>query len=182
MEITTTLYVSRRQEWRRWLAENHATASEIWLVYPRKSSGKPCLPYDDAVEEALCFGWIDGIQKKVDSESSVQRFTPRRARSNWSALNKERARRLIESGQMTEAGRAVLCDLSTDTFAVPEDIQSALKAEEGAWENFEAFSPAYQRLRVGYIEEVRKNPEVFNKRLANLVKMTAKNKQFGTIQ
>ncbi len=182
MEITTTLYVSRREEWRRWLAENQANAAEIWLLYPRKSSGKPCLPYDDAVEEALCFGWIDGIQKTFDAECSAQRFTPRRARSSWSALNKERVRLLIERGQMTEAGRAVLCDLSIDTFAVPDDICAGLKAEEGAWENFEAFPGYYQRIRIGFIEEVRKNPEVFNKRLANFVTMTVKNKRFGTMR
>ncbi len=182
MQITTTLYVSNRQEWRLWLQENHAKATEIWLVYPRKVSGKPRVPYSDAVEEALCFGWIDGVQKTLDSESTAQRFTPRCPKSSWSELNKERARRMIESGQMTEAGWACLCDLSTDSFSIADDIRNALTAEAGAWEHFEGFPAHYQRLRIGYIEEARNQSEEFDKRVAHFVKMTAKNKRFGTIR
>jgi uncharacterized protein YdeI (YjbR/CyaY-like superfamily) len=174
--------VSHRHEWRQWLTENHTQATEIWLVYPRKSPDKSQLSYSDAVEEALCFGWIDGIAKKFDTESTAQRFTPRKSNSNWSSLNKERARRMIESGQMTEAGRDKLCDLSTDAFSVPDDVRDALKSEEGTWENFEQFPDYYQRIRVGYIEEVRNSPQEFSKRLAHLVKMTRKNKRFGTIR
>ncbi|MES2459496.1 MAG: YdeI/OmpD-associated family protein [Armatimonadota bacterium] len=182
MEITETLYVNHRQEWRAWLTENHKKAAEIWLVYPRKLSGKARLAYDDAVEEALCFGWIDGIQKSLDAENSAQRFTPRRARSNWSEVNKERARRMIEQGQMTEAGTATLCDLSTDSFAVADDIRDALQASEGAWANFQGFPDFYQRIRVAAIEEVRDRPDVFDKRLARFVAMTAKNQRFGMLK
>lgn len=182
MQITKTLYVVNRREWRKWLSKNHATESEIWLVYYRKNSGKPRIPYDDAVEEALCFGWIDGIEKTVDEVSSAQRFTPRRAKSNWSELNKERARRLIENGRMTEAGFAKLGSNLEADFEIPADILEALKADEQTWKNFEQFPESYKRIRIGYIEEVRKRPEYFDKRLANFLKLTAQNKKFGTLQ
>ncbi len=182
MQITKTLYVTNRREWRKWLRKNHAVEREIWLVYPRKDSGKPRIPYADAVEEALCFGWIDGIAKTLDDEASAQRFTPRRPKSNWSELNKERARRLIESGKMTGAGLAKLGDVLEDAFEIPADIIAALKADEETWENFQNFPDNYKRIRIGYIEEVRNRQEYFNKRLAFFLKMTAQNKKFGTLQ
>lgn len=180
MQITKMLYVTNRREWRKWLSKHHATEPEIWLVYFRKDSGKPRIPYNDAVEEALCFGWIDGIAKTIDDESSAQRFTPRKPRSNWSELNKERARRLIESGKMTAAGLAKLRGVLEDAFEIPADIIEALQADKQTWENFQRFPESYKRIRIGYIEEVRKRPEYFKKRLAYLLKMTAQNKKFGT--
>jgi uncharacterized protein YdeI (YjbR/CyaY-like superfamily) len=181
MEITKTFTAEDRQAWREWLAANHSTEREIWLVYYKKSSGKTSIPYDDAVEEALCFGWIDGIAKSLDAERTAQRFTPRRPKSNWSELNKERARKLIANGSMTEAGRAVLCDLATDNFVVAEDILAALKATPQAWENFQQFPDGYRRIRIGFIEGARTRLEIFQQRLAYFVKMTAQNKKFGTM-
>src|SRR5437763_11840829 len=104
MEITNTLYVTNRDDWRAWLEEHHATEPEIWLVFYRKASGKSRIPYDEAVEEALCFGWIDSIVKGIDEERFAQRFSPRKPKSAWSELNKERVRRLMEQGKMTQAG------------------------------------------------------------------------------
>ena len=182
MQITKTLYVTSRREWRKWLNKNHKTEPEVWLVYYRKDSGKPRIGYSDAVEEALCFGWIDGIAKTIDDESSAQRFTPRRAKSNWSELNKERARRLIESGRMTEAGLAKLGSALEGEFVIPADILKSLKDDEQTWKNFEQFPESYKRIRVGYIEEVRKRPEYFEKRLAYFLRMTAQNKKFGTLK
>jgi len=179
MQITQTLFVTQRAEWRQWLTENHATAKEIWLVSYSTASGKPRLPYLQAVEEALCFGWIDGIAKKFDDTSTAQRFTPRLPKSNWTELNKERARRLIASGQMTEAGRARLPDLSLDAFQIAPDIVAALQQDPQIWENFQGFPQLYQHIRVAYIEEVRKQPEVFNKRLDNFLDKTRQNKRFG---
>ena len=108
MEIGETLYVTTREEFRAWLAGNHASRREIWLVSFKKATGKPSIPYADAVEEALCFGWIDGLEKSMDAERYALRFSPRRPRSNWTATNKERARRLIAEGKMTGAGYAAL--------------------------------------------------------------------------
>src|SRR2546430_8183879 len=104
MEIGTTLYVKGRREWRAWLARHHQTASEIWLIYYKKHTGKPRIPYDDAVEEALCYGWIDSIVMRVDEERTAQRFSPRRPKSFLSETNKERARRLIKAKKMTRFG------------------------------------------------------------------------------
>lgn len=179
MEITQTLYVTDRQAWRAWLAANHATAKEIWLIAYRRRSDKPSVPYLDAVEEALCFGWIDGIAKKLDAERTAQRFTPRRPKSNWTELNKERARRLIASGQMTAAGMAVLPDLTPEAFVIPADILAALQADPQTWANFASFPDLYKRIRIGYIEETRKQPAVFQQRLAHFLKQTHANKLFG---
>jgi len=106
MNITKTLYVKNRKDWRVWLEKHHATEKEIWLIFYRKNSGKPIIPYNDAVEEALCFGWIDSIEKGIDHERFAQRFTPRKPKSQWSEANKERVRRLSKEGRMTPSGLA----------------------------------------------------------------------------
>ncbi len=181
MQITQTLYVTQRSEWRQWLTENHATAKEIWLVSYSKASGNSSLEYLHAVEEALCFGWIDGIKKKLDDTRTAQRFTPRLPKGNWTELNKERARRLIASGQMTETGRAKLPDLTLNAFRVADDILAALQKDPQTWENFQAFPEIYQRIRIGSIEEVREQPEIFKKRLDNFLDRTRQNKVFGVL-
>ncbi len=113
MDIGETLYVTARQEFRAWLEAFHTSRTEIWLVQYKKATGKPSLPYVEAVEEAICFGWIDGFEKGMDAERYAIRFTPRRPKSNWTETNKERARRLIADGRMTESGLA----------ALPPDVQ-----------------------------------------------------------
>ena len=104
MEIGRTLYVTTRRDFRRWLRQNHGKASEIWLVRYKKASGKPTLDYVEAVEEAICFGWIDNIEKSMDAERYALRFSPRRPKSNWTAVNLERARRMIDARKMAAAG------------------------------------------------------------------------------
>jgi uncharacterized protein YdeI (YjbR/CyaY-like superfamily) len=108
MEIGETLYVTNGDDFRKWLKENHQTRKEIWLIQYKKATRKPSIPYLEAVEEALCFGWIDGTQKSMDVERYALRFSPRRPKSNWTETNKERARRLIAAGKMTPAGFATL--------------------------------------------------------------------------
>jgi len=108
MEIGEKLYVNSREEWRAWLEAHHQEKREIWLVLYRVSSGKRVLTMDQAVEEALCFGWIDSQMKPVDEECYAQRFTPRRNGSNWSQVNRERALRLLREGRMAPAGLALL--------------------------------------------------------------------------
>jgi len=182
MEITKTIHLAERAAWRKWLAENHDSENEIWLVSYTKASGKPAIPYIETVEEALCFGWIDGIAKKMDAERSAQRFTPRRPRSNWTELNKDRARRLIDQGLMTDAGRAKLPDISLEAFTIAGDILAALREDPQTWAKFQAFPESYKRIRVGFIEEQRKQPEVFKTRLANFLKKTRQNKMFGVLK
>ena len=108
MEIGETIYVTTREEFRAWLEKNHKIYKEIWLIQYKKFTQKPSIPYVDAVEEAICFGWIDGFEKGLDDQRYAKRFTPRRQKSNWTDTNIERARKMIDEGRMTEAGKAVL--------------------------------------------------------------------------
>jgi uncharacterized protein YdeI (YjbR/CyaY-like superfamily) len=108
MEIGDTIYVTTGDEFRQWLVKNHKDKKEIWLIQYKKATKKPSIKYVDAVEEALCFGWIDGLEKSMDAERYALRFSPRRPKSNWTNTNKDRARRLIAEGRMTPAGRATL--------------------------------------------------------------------------
>jgi uncharacterized protein YdeI (YjbR/CyaY-like superfamily) len=179
MDITETVEVTSRAEWRAWLQANHASKTEIWLVSKKR---EPAVTYKESVFEALCFGWIDGIGKTFDADRSAQRFTPRRPKGNWTELNKERARRLIAEGLMTDAGRAVLPDLSLEAFKIAPDIIETLQADKTVWSNFEAFPDLYIRIRIGYIEEMRKQPTEFAKRLENFVKQTSLNKMFGGME
>ncbi|MDX1928684.1 MAG: YdeI/OmpD-associated family protein [Pirellulaceae bacterium] len=175
MEITTKLKAQSRAEWRSWLLANSETEPEVWLVSDKRS---PSVAYLDSIEEAICFGWIDSIAKRVSEFESAQRFTPRRARSRWTELNKERARRLIRLGLMTEAGQRTLPDLSAK-FEVADDILAAISVNGDARRNFETLPDLYVRVRLGYIEEMRKRPEEFSRRLENFVRQTALGKLYG---
>jgi uncharacterized protein YdeI (YjbR/CyaY-like superfamily) len=108
MEIGETIYVTTREELRKWFEENHNSKKEIWLIQYKKATKKPSINYVEAVEEAICFGWIDGLEKSMDSERFALRFSPRRPKSNWTETNKERGRKMIAEGRMTEAGLAIL--------------------------------------------------------------------------
>ncbi|MBA4383238.1 MAG: thymidylate synthase [Anaerolinea sp.] len=182
MQITEILYAASQEVWRNWLVENHATKKEIWLVCKRSQTEKGVISYLHAVEEAICFGWIDSTSKKIDAENTAQRFSPRRSKSNWTELNKERARRLIQQGRMTEAGLRALPDLSPEAFHISEDILDALQADVQIWENFQKFPVVYQRIRIGNIESVRKQPEVFQKRLQLFLKKTRENNMYGEVE
>ena len=173
------LYLDQREDWRAWLAEYHSIEKEAWLVYPRKHTGKTRILYNDTVEEALCFGWIDSTNKKVDEDHTAQRFTLRRPKSGYSQTNIERIRRLLEQGKiipemMDEAKR-----VAAKMYEFPEDILSALKANEAAWRNFQRYSNAYQRIRIAYIDRARLRGEEFEKRLNNFLKKTEQDQQFG---
>ena len=108
MEIGETIYVTNRDDFRKWLIPNHKVKKEIWLIQYKKATKKPSINYVEAVEEAICFGWIDGFEKGMDAERYALRFSPRRPKSNWTNTNKDRARKMIDEGRMTPAGRASL--------------------------------------------------------------------------
>lgn len=179
MEITKTLYLTDRKDWREWLKKNYKTEKEIWLVYPRKATGKRRIEYNDAVEEALCFGWIDSIVKKLDEESTVQRFSPRKPKTKYSQANIERLRDLVAKKKVVKEVAETLGDVLNQKFVVPPDILKAIKANKEAWKNFQRFSDAYKRIRVAFIHGARHRPEEFKKRLRHFVEMTEKNKMFG---
>jgi uncharacterized protein YdeI (YjbR/CyaY-like superfamily) len=179
MEISKTLHVTNRKDWRKWLRRHYRTEKEIWLVYYKKETGKPRIVYNDAVEEALCFGWIDSIVKTLDTERVVQRFSPRKPKSKYSPANKERLRKLVKQRKVIKEVRKTLEDFSEETFEIPEDILEAIKANKDAWKNFQKFSDSYKRIRIGFIDGARKRPEEFKKRLRYFIRMTEKNKQYG---
>lgn len=194
MDIGRTFYAKNRKEWRSWLAKNHRSAAEIWLVYYKKHSGKPRIPYNDAVEEALCYGWIDSTLKPKNEECYVQRFSPRREKSKLSEMNKERVRRLMKAKKMTRLGlESIQHHLEKDPkkstrfqnpikFSLPQDILDALKSDPIAWKYFVKFPMSYKRIRIGWIDGARHRPEIFEQRLKYFLKMTVKNKRFGMVQ
>ena len=191
MEVGKTLYVTSRKLWRTWLSKHHKTANDIWLVYYKKESGKPRIPYNDAVEEALCYGWIDSITKPRDKESWVQRFSPRREKSHLSEMNKERVRRLIKAGKMTQFGidriqhdmeRGAAKKPKLKKFKLPGDILQMLRSDPLVWKNFTKFPESYKHIRVGWIDGSRNRPDMFTQRLRYFMKMTARNKRFGMVQ
>lgn len=179
MEIAA-LSVRNRNEWRQWLESHHRSAQECWIAVRR---GRPSPSRDfwylDAVEEALCFGWIDSTVKTGENGVPFQRFAPRKRGSRWSELNKERCRRLERLGLMTDAGRAVLPDMSPAGFSIEADIVSALQSAPYAWENFCSFPSLYQRVRVDTIQIKRRQPLLFQQRLRKLVDASARGILFG---
>ncbi len=179
MNEANRLYVVTREDWREWLAENYRTATEVWLIYPRKASGQPRIPYHVAVEEALCFGWIDSTTRGIDDLRFAQRFTPRRPGSPYSQANIERLRRLVPQGKVIPQVLAVVEPLIQQEFVFPADIEAALHANENAWANFRRYPEPYQRIRIAYVDGARNRPAEFEKRLRNLVHMCAQDKQFG---
>ncbi len=187
MKIGKKLYVKERNAWRKWLAKNHKKKREIWLVYYNKASKKPRIAYNDAVEEALCYGWIDSTAKKIDDKMFAQRFTPRNPKSPVSEMNKERIRIMIKQKRMTSYGLKAVSRFfdkkKKEKFVIAKDILAALKENSEVWKNFIAFPESYKRVRIGYIESQRRhNHEAFKKSLNNFVKRTAKNKKFGMVQ
>ena len=160
MDFKNLLPATNRDELRQWLSENHNKEDECWVVVKR---GRPVdngtFWYIDAVEEAMCFGWIDSTTKKMDNGITAQRLAPRRKGSVWSELNKERCRRMERLGRMTDAGRAVLPDMSESGFVIDKDILMALQADSEIWENFQSFPPLYQRVRVDTIQIKKKQPD-----------------------
>lgn len=177
--ITETFYPKNRDEWRRWLEENHARKKEIWLLFPRKAAGLPALAYADAVQEGICFGWIDGQKSKYDEVFSCQRWTPRRPNSNWSELNKHHARLALKYGRMTPAGRAVLPDLNPDSFVIPPALLQALQKDKIFWEKFRALPPYYRRIRLDYIIRRMNRPALYEKTLSHFIRRTLEGRRYG---
>ena len=156
VEIGEVFYPVVRSEWRRWLETNHAEKREIWLRRFVKASGRPTITYDDLVEECLCFGWIDGTIKKLDTDSNVQRITPRRKNSFLSELNRQRVWKLRALGLITDAGLAALGDQvgsPADRWEIPEWIEIRLREDPTVWVAFNAFPNPYRRLKIGWITE-----------------------------
>ncbi|MEE9555543.1 MAG: YdeI/OmpD-associated family protein [candidate division Zixibacteria bacterium] len=187
MKITETLYVTNRDDWRSWLENYHKSKKEVWLIYFKKHTGKPRIPYDDAVEEALCFGWVDTTVQRIDDEKYAQRFTPRRKNSGWSELNIKRARKMIRAGQMTKAGSELYKKADKNrvsskkkTPAIPPALKKALGQNKQAKKNFEDFAPSYRRNYINWINAAKRD-ETRQRRIATVVQRAASNIKPGML-
>jgi uncharacterized protein YdeI (YjbR/CyaY-like superfamily) len=179
------LYVSAREEWRKWLTENHSSCGEVWLVYFKKPSGKKRIPYEEAVEEALCFGWIDGRIKKINEEYYIQRFTPRRSGSRWSKYNIARVERLIRNGLMTDPGMKAYEELlknpslgydnaSEGEPAIPGDLMAGLEKNPNAHKNFMNFSLSSRRMFILWLNSAKRT-ETRQRRIEKIVSLAERN-------
>lgn len=178
-------YAPDRTAWRGWLSQNHATRSEgVWLVFYKKLTGKPTLTYDESVEEALCFGWIDSLPRKLDDQRHMLWFTPRKPKSVWSKVNKARLPALEANGWMTDAGRAAI-ELAkangawsaidqSENLVVPDDLATAFAANETARDRFDSFAPSARRGILQWIGSA-KRAETKRKRIEETVTLAQQN-------
>jgi uncharacterized protein YdeI (YjbR/CyaY-like superfamily) len=169
-------------EFRAWLEKNHATKQELYVGFHKKSSGKPSMTWQEAVDEALCFGWIDGVRKKVDETSYTNRFTPRRPRSNWSAINIARVKELKKEGRMTPAGLAAFDRRSEERSRVysyersnarlEPEFEKHFRANKPAWAFFESRPPSYRKTVIWWVVSAKKE-ETRRRRLETLIEDSA---------
>ncbi len=165
--MSLKLYISNRKEWRKWLKENHSVIREIWLIYYKKHTGKPRIPYNDAVEEALCFGWIDSTVKRIDDEKYCQKFTPRNDKSNWSEHNKKRVAKMIKEKKMTKYGLVKVKAAKKNgewyktaeavkEFEIPSELKRLLSVNKKARDFFYELSPSHKKQYIGWIASAKK--------------------------
>lgn len=190
--MPVTLTVTSRAEWRAWLEEHHAKEREVWLLYYKKHTGRTRIPYADAVEEALCFGWIDSNVQRVDEDRYAQKFTPRKPDSTWSELNKRRARRLAREGRMTPAGMAKIGFSLVDRkggdiprgrrkhpeLPVPPDLRRELKKDPETWDFFTHLAPSHRRNYLRWILSARRK-ETRERRVGKAITMLRRRQKPG---
>jgi uncharacterized protein YdeI (YjbR/CyaY-like superfamily) len=178
------LHVGSRQEWRRWLRRYHGSESEVWLVFHKQHTGAATLSYEDAVEEAMCFGWIDSLVRRVDHARYARKFTPRKADSKWSTANRRRYANLKSRGALAAPGlKRPPTSRSGDApqpelREIPRHIQKALQRNPRAWQNFRRLAPSYRRAYVGWIEAAKRE-ETKQRRLREALSLLAAGKKLG---
>jgi uncharacterized protein YdeI (YjbR/CyaY-like superfamily) len=178
------LHFTKRKEWREWLSKNHSTAKEAWLVFYKKPSGKPRIPYNNAVEDALCFGWIDGKLKRINDDYYIQRFTPRRRNSIWSELNISRVRKMINEGLMKKPGLdafqvyldnpSLLAVRNMEVPDIPDDLLNKLKGSKQALQNFQNFPVSTRRIYLQWINAAKRE-ETRSRRISKIMELAGKN-------
>ncbi|MFD5018007.1 YdeI family protein [Paenibacillus sp. NPDC058367] len=178
MQIENLIKVKSREHLRAWLQENCKTEKSCWVLVSMTPTPETLL-YLDVVEECLCFGWIDGVKKKVSETELAQRLSPRSKRSSWTELNKERVRRLNKLGLMSDEGRKVLPDMNLASFKVDRVIEQRLKEEQEVYENFLTFPALYKRVRIDTIQSNTHQPELFKRKLDKFITNTKENKMYG---
>jgi uncharacterized protein YdeI (YjbR/CyaY-like superfamily) len=177
------LEIATRERWRAWLEKHHTSSSGVWLVFYKAHTGRRLIPYQDAVREALCFGWIDSLIKRVDDERYVIKITPRKPTSKWSELNRRRWRELDAAGRLTPAGRAAgpSANRYADKPTIPElpaYIAKAFRQNAKAWAAFKALAPSHRRHYVAWIH-IAKRPETRESRIRQSIELLATGKKLG---
>lgn len=152
---------------------------EVWFVFPKKDSGQLSITYNDAVEEALCFGWIDSTVKSLDNYKKIQRFTPRNTKSNYSQPNIERLKWLLENDMIHSSLKDEVKSIIKKDFKFPSDIIDTIRKDDIAWKNYRNFTDSYKRIRIAYIDSARKRPDEFKKRLKNFISKTKEGKKIS---
>ena len=189
MRETEELYFTNRRDWRSWLEKNHEIKKEVWLIFYKKHTGKPNITYDEAVEEAICFGWIDAVMKSIDDEKFARKFTRRKPDSNWAESNRKRAQKMITQGKMTKAGLDLINQAKLrgqwnrnsepkKEFSVPEYIKHAVASNEKALISFNKLAPSYRRQYIGWVDSAKKE-ETRRKRLAEIIGLLERNEKMG---
>jgi uncharacterized protein YdeI (YjbR/CyaY-like superfamily) len=190
INLVNALFFKNRDEWRTWLEKNHTSANEVWLIHYNKLTDTKGLNHFDAVEEALCFGWIDSKLKKIDEERFILRYSPRRTKSVWSKINKENAEKMISLGKMTKAGfekieeakKQGIWDTAYTNLVkerLPTDLKKALIKNKKAWNNFQNFANSYRNTYIGWVKNA-KTEETRKKRISEVVKNSLNNKKPGS--
>lgn len=187
MELNNALSFKNRDEWRKWLEKNHTKEKEVWLIHYKKHVDKIGIQLEEAVEEALCFGWIDGKLRKVDKERFILRYSPRKADSVWSKLNRERAGRLMKAGKMTAAGLSVIEEAkkigswnqaytSLKRDRIPADLRKALAKDKRALDNFQRFANSHRNMYIHWVKSA-KTDKTRRERIEKVVNQASQNKK-----
>jgi uncharacterized protein YdeI (YjbR/CyaY-like superfamily) len=182
-ESIRTIEVRSRREWRKWLQDNCDSQSEIWLVFRKRHTGGSSLSYLDAVEEALCFGWIDSLVKRLDDERYARKFTPRKADSKWSTINRRRyadlkARGLLAAPGLERAPTNRSGDAPRPPSKIPAYIEERLKSDSRAWQFFEQLAPSYQQAYISWIDSAKRE-ETKERRLGEALRLLAAGEKLG---
>lgn len=179
MTTDKILHLKTRTEWINWLEHHFDTEKEVWLVYAKKSTGEQRILYNDAVEEALCFGWIDSTNKMLDNDHTIQRFTPRKSKSSYSQPNIERLKWLAQHQLIHPEVLETVQEIISKDFVFPLDIMDEIKNDQQTWINLIELPESYKRIRIAYIESARNRPEEFAKRLSHFIQKTRENKRIS---
>lgn len=180
-------FFASREAWRAWLAEHGQQEGAFWMLFHKKHTGEPCITYDDALDEALCFGWIDSLIRRIDDNRYVRLFSPRRPGSPWSTINRRRVAKLVQERRMTPAGMEKIdfdpaAEAQEKTpkapFELPPEYEQTLRERPPAWENFQKLAPSVRRMYFGWVLSAKK-PETRERRLAEVVGVLERGEKLG---
>ncbi len=187
MEFNRTFHAANLEEWRAWLQQHQTDQAEVWLIFDKAHTGTACISYEDAIREALCFGWVDSLIQKIDADHYARKFSPRRMNSAWSELNKRRVREMVRQGRMTPAGLDKVTfplDEKEDQppplrqIDLPDEMLARIQTNPNAWANFNRLPPSHRRRYTGWVMSA-KQEQTRQKRLDEVIDVLAQGKPLG---